>query len=324
MPGPLYVLGPQRPEPNVPAALATLPGDGPVLLVSAGWRIDETDAPEVLARHGIPIVHLPLYAWFEEVRAAAPGLDAAWRARQADILAFKQIYQTRMRSLLEAAAQISASSDPSSRVHRAELEDAISDVRRLDARVIERTAEIFAAHPEVARTWEHPAVRGVHQRMGRAMEGARAICVAGGHVGVLRSRLWFFGLHRLIPAAWNNGAAVVAWSAGAMALANRIVLFYDDPPEGPTWPELMDKGMGLLPGAVFLPHARQRLRLEDRIRVALLASRFGPEPCLGLERGAWLSWEGGQWVHRGDRRAVVHLHSDGSVTEWEAHDAPGA
>jgi hypothetical protein len=327
MPGALHVLGPQRPEPNVLRALASTPGDGPLVLISAGWRIDETDAPDVLRRAGLKVIHLPLYAWFEQVGERSASLEAAWRARQADILAFKQLYQTRVRHLLDAAQSVAALSDNTfresrgDRESRSELEDAIADVRRLDARVIERTSQIIGYHPETHHTWEHPAVRRWHAEAAQALSGARAVLVAGGHVGVLRSRLWFFGLHRLLPQAHAEGSAIIAWSAGAMALAERIVLFYDDPPEGPTWPEVLDHGMGLLPGAVFLPHARQRLRLGDRARVALLAARFGPEPCLGLERGAWLRREEGQWVNHGPPDSVLHLRSDGQVTPWEGPHA---
>lgn len=321
MPGPLFVLGPQRPEPNVPKALAAVPGHGPVVLISAGWRLDETETPDVLRRMGIPVVHLPLYAWFEEVRERAPALESAWSARQSDIQAFKHLYQVRMRSLLEACATLSTTTDPTDRSAREELDDAVEDVRRLDDRVLERTGQIIHAHPDTLHTWEHPVVAPRHAEARELLMSARAILVAGGHVGVLRSRLWFFGLHRLLPEAWENGAAVIAWSAGAMALSERVVLFYDDPPEGPTWPELLDKGVGLLPQAVFLPHARQRLRLNDRVRVGLLASRFGPGACLGLELGAWLEWDGTAWINRGDPNAVIHLHSDGHVSSWEG---PGA
>ncbi|HMV66047.1 MAG TPA: Type 1 glutamine amidotransferase-like domain-containing protein [Myxococcota bacterium] len=322
MSGALHVLGPQRPEPNVLRVLPTLPADGPLVMISAGWRIDETDAPAVMRRLGVPVVHLPLYDWFEEVRERAPALEAAWRARQADILAFKQVYHTRMRHLLDAARAVAAVTDLTSREGRVELDDAIADVRRLDARVIERTAQIIGCHPETHHTWEHPAVRAWHEQAAEVIGGARAVLVAGGHVGVLRSRLWFFGLHRLLPRAHAGGTSIIAWSAGAMALAPRIVLFYDDPPEGPSWPELLDHGMDLLPDAVFLPHARQRLRLDDRTRVALLAARFGPEPCLGLERGAWLTREDGQWRSRGPEDSVIHLRSDGHVAPWGGAHAP--
>ena len=79
MPGSLHVLGPQRPEPNVPEVLAQIPGGGRVVLISAGWRHEETDAPAALARLGIQVTHLPLYTWFEDIRQATPEVDAAWK-----------------------------------------------------------------------------------------------------------------------------------------------------------------------------------------------------------------------------------------------------
>ena len=48
---------------------------------------------------------------------------------------------------------------------------------------------------------------------------------------------------------------VIAWSAGAMVLGERIVLFHDTPPQGSAWAEVMEQGFGLLPDLVPRPHA---------------------------------------------------------------------
>ena len=67
MSAPLYVLGPQRPLPNLPQALQSLPGHGPIVMITAGWRHDEADT-EALGRDiGPSAVPLPLYGWFEEL-----------------------------------------------------------------------------------------------------------------------------------------------------------------------------------------------------------------------------------------------------------------
>ena len=50
---------------------------------------------------------------------------------------------------------------------------------------------------------------------------------------------------------------VIAWSAGAMALTDRIVLFHDRAPQGPGHPELYGRGLSVLSGVVALPHARR-------------------------------------------------------------------
>ena len=88
---------------------------------------------------------------------------------------------------------------------------------------------------------------------------------------------------------------VIAWSAGAMAVSERVVLFHDSPPQGAGNPEVLDAGLGLGRQLVALPHARRRLRLGDPLRVSLFARRFAPSTCAVLEEGARLDWDGAGW-----------------------------
>jgi hypothetical protein len=78
---------------------------------------------------------------------------------------------------------------------------------------------------------------------------------------------------------------VVAWSAGAMALAERVVLFADEAVQGSGHAEVYRRGMGLVRGVVPLPHARRRLHLDDPVRVAAFARRFADACCLILDDG---------------------------------------
>jgi hypothetical protein len=98
-----------------------------------------------------------------------------------------------------------------------------------------------------------------------------------------------------------------------MVLTERVVLFYDDPPEGPSVPEVLDRGIGLVSDTVLLPHARQRLALEDERRVELLVARFAPARCLTLENGAWLHREQGRWTNRGSEGSACLLRRDGTA-----------
>ncbi len=162
----------------------------------------------------------------------------------------------------------------------------------------------------------------MQERAAEILGSARAIVMAGGHVGVLLSRLSFFGAGQVIRRLSGSGTPVVAWSAGAMALTERVILFYDDPPEGPTSPEILDRGLGLVPDLVLLPHARQRLRLDLPWRLQLLAARFAPALCLGMENGAWLVDARGGWRNRGAPEAASWLNLDGSVEPLPAGEAP--
>jgi hypothetical protein len=106
---------------------------------------------------------------------------------------------------------------------------------------------------------------------------------------------------------------IVALGGGAMVLAPQIVLYYDDSPEGPQEAELLDTGLGLLPHATFFPHARVRLDLDNVARVATLARRFGPDPCVALENGAWLERRRTGWRSRGRPGTAFELRPTGEL-----------
>jgi hypothetical protein len=114
----------------------------------------------------------------------------------------------------------------------------------------------------------------------QVLDAAAALVVAGGHVGVLLHVLRLFGV--------TAPPVVIAWSAGAMALTERVLLFHDRAPHGPAHAEFLDAGLGWIPGCVLLPHARRRLRTEDTERMAELASRTAPARCVVLDDGVRL------------------------------------
>jgi len=128
-------------------------------------------------------------------------------------------------------------------------------------------------------------------------------------VGVLAEVLHLFNV-----AAALNGAPVIAWSAGAMALADRIVLFHDRSPQGPGHAEVYGSGLSLVRDVVLLPHARARLLLDDTTRMAVFAQRFAPARCVPLEAGTRIDISaGGGWPP-----GVRVLGEDGHVTAREA------
>ena len=75
------------------------------------------------------------------------------------------------------------------------------------------------------------------------------------------------------------------------------------PIHGPGWPEVLDEGLGVVKGVIALPHAKRRLKLDDPVRVSLMARRFAPALCAGLDDGASLvvrpdGWQGGPGASR--------------------------
>jgi hypothetical protein len=129
------------------------------------------------------------------------------------------------------------------------------------------------------RPEERPLVAEHREAVCRRLQDAVALVVAGGHVGELVRVLHLFHVSPHLP------PRVVAWSAGAMALTERVVLFHDRAPQGPAHAEVYDEGLGVVTGAVLLPHARRRLDVDDRTRMGVLARRFAPASCVVLDDG---------------------------------------
>jgi len=317
MSGPLIILGPQRPESNLSKTLDAHAVTGHVALITAGWRWDEGEIEELAEQAGRPVHHLPLYHWFERVMAKAPELSERYSERQRRIKAYKKLYRIRLHSALAAVRTLREADGPTDLVVE-ELTRALYDVRRIDEDVMRSLARIREDFPEVTRPWDVPEARRRHEEAKAVLEKCDAVAIAGGHVAVLRNRLFFFGFEKLLQNFLERDRPLIAWSAGAMALASRIVLFYDDPPDGPGDAEVLDTGLGLLGDLVLFPHAGRRLRLDRPERMGRLAMRFAPAPCLGLECGARLERRGDRWVSCGDGAGAMQFEEDGAVVPLEA------
>ncbi|MEN0066467.1 MAG: Type 1 glutamine amidotransferase-like domain-containing protein, partial [Myxococcota bacterium] len=255
----LVLLGPQRPFANAPQALAELDATGPIAVIAAGWRDDESDEA-LLQRHLGPQARvLPLYRWFDGILREREDLRAPYRARQEELLKLRRLHRFRLDRAL--AAMHDLLSQEAGRVEEALTQQALEDVRRIDRQLVHQTDAIIEAH---GRPWDDDPRVAEHQAKARSiLEQAQVIVLVGGDVAVLRTRLGFFRIGPVIGELYRRGTPIVAWSAGAMALTERIVLFYDDPPDGPANPEVFDRGEELVSGLVMLPHARQRLQLDD-------------------------------------------------------------
>lgn len=301
----VLLLGPQRFRPAVGEAVRDLGGDGPVAFVTAGWQEREPDDAELQGLLGGRGVNLGLYARWTDVHDRDPDFAAADRRRRELLDELQAAYLLQLRHAMAAVAELRRQvGDPV--VAAAAQEDALAAVRALDARHLER---VGAVHAEFHADWpphERPAVAAHRAEIARLLDGAAALAISGGHVGDLLACLHLF----------NVGAAlrdqpVVAWSAGAMAVTETVVLFHDFVAHEPGgYAEVFDRGLGLARGVVALPHARRRLRLGDLGRMALLARRFDPARCLVLEDGASVDLADGACCPPGS----TVLGSDGAVT----------
>jgi len=115
----------------------------------------------------------------------------------------------------------------------------------------------------------------------------------------------------LFSVAAGLDSPVIAWSAGAMALTDRIVLFGDRSAHGPGHPEVYGSGLSVVRDVVLLPHARARLLLDDAPRMAVFAQRFAPASCVLLEAGTRLELASDGGVLPAGARV---LGEDGHVT----------
>ena len=275
----VILLGPQR-RPTVDAAVRALslsgPGlSGPVATVTAGWQEREPDDAELTAHVGGQAVNLALYRRWLDVQERDPEYLAGARAL-ADVLAeLQEVYLLRLDYALRAVYAVqrrSASGDA--------VPDAVAAVRELDTGHLRRDNGARLEFFERLAPHDRPVIAAHRAEVSAALADAAALIIAGGHVGVLAEVLHLFNV-----AAALNGAPVIAWSAGAMALTDRIVLFGDRSPQGPGHAEVYGSGLSLLRDVVLLPHARSRLLLDDTARMAVFARRFGPARCVPLEAG---------------------------------------
>jgi len=277
------LLGPQRPLTNLGSAIidAALP-DGPLAVISAGWQEAEGDIDDIHAVVQRPLADLRIYQRAEEIFAASPELLVAYRARQDKLKVLQRLYRLRLRRLLNAARQVLRARGDASLIE-AEQRHAIAQLRALDRHHMRRVGSVHKEFDAAFDVVTHALLARHNAEISALLDGAETVLVTGGNVAVLINRLRLFGLGALLA-----GKNLVAWSAGAMALSERIVLFHDNPPQGRRNPELFGPGLALIKRQVLFPNARTRLRTSDRVRMQLLCRRFAPAVCVTLDSGSVL------------------------------------
>lgn len=287
----VMLLGPQRRRPTVRDALAPLVGaEGPVAVVTAGWEERETELDEMSEHLEREVTNLALYARAEDVFESDQELHVALQEHHARLRGLQHLYRLRLRFLAPAAESLLSREGPRELLEP-ERESALGDLRALDDHYLERVEAMQRDFEVQWRLGTRESIAGHRNEIGALLQGSSALCIAGGHVRVLLTRLRLFDVLALLP----QGAPLVAWSAGAMALTERVVLFHDSPPQGKGYAEVLRPGLGVCPGIVALPDADRRLHLEDPIRVQLLSRRFPGAICAALDEGTQLVFEGGAW-----------------------------
>jgi hypothetical protein len=283
----VILLGPQR-RPSLDAVARSLGLADPVATITAGWQEREPDDAELGTLLGGRAVNLSLYRRWLDVQDRDPQYAAAERGLAGTLAGLQDLYLLRLDYALRAvyAVQRRSAGDLGTDA----LAEAIAAVRELDTAHLRRVDTVRREFFQLMPPHDRPVIAGHRAAVAGLLGEACALVIAGGHVGVLAEVLHLFNI-----AAALRSAPVLAWSAGAMALADRIVLFGDRSPRGPGHAEVYGSGLSLLRDVVLLPHARARLLLDDTARMAVLARRFAPARCVPLEAGTRIDVEDGRW-----------------------------
>jgi len=304
-PARIVLLGPQRERHDAGAVVAGLGEPGPVALITAGWQEWEEEDARVRAALGRDAFNLRLWGRAERVWRDDPDLAAGHHALQDAVRLLRRAYNVRLARAMDAWIDLLAlAGDPA--VLDPEREAALETVRALDRHHADRLRGLREAFYRRYDPLMRASVGREREEIRRALQPAGVVVIEGGHVPALLNRLRLFGVDGLL-----GGKIVVACSGGAMTLAERVVLFHDSPPWGPGHAEVGEVGLGLVPGLVALPHAEERLRLDDAGRVSRFARRFEPDACVLLDAGVRLEWADG-WRSPEARR----LAPSGRVEPW--------
>ena len=305
------ILAPQHHVRTIGAQLDRLP-EGPIAAITAGWQEREEEDDELRAEASGRTFNLRLYARYDEVLREDRLLAVAHRARQDRLRAHQLMYRARLAHALAAARDTLANpGDPELVTSHAKA--ALEAVRLLDRQHAASLAGVHRDFDVRMQPLQRPVLARHRAEILEQLATASGVAIAGGHVGVLLTRLRLFSLEKAL-----SELPVIAWSAGAMAVSRRVVLFHDSPPQGAGNAEVFDAGIGLMRGVVPLPHGERRLALDDPLRMSLLALRFAPTACVVPADGCVLWRTSSGW--RGNH-AALRVHGNGEVLPMA--DAPG-
>jgi hypothetical protein len=306
----VVLLGPQRHHPVVGKVLEDLGMSGPFALITAGWQEREPEDEELRAVIGdAPATNLGIYRRFEELLEGDRELASALRARQETLRDLQELYRARLNHLMAAATELFAHNGEASLLE-AERESALEMVRELDRHHLARVADVHRAFNQKLRPSERDEVMRHRSELAQCVQDCSAVLIAGGHIAVLLNRMEVFGLDEPL-----RRRPVVAWAAGAMAVAERVVLFHDSPPQGAGHAEVLARGMGLCRGVLPLPHGSRRLRIDDAVRVSLFARRFAELRPVLLDARSRVDWQPPSWKPAAGTKM---LHATGQAAEWRA------
>lgn len=313
-PSTVVLLGAQRFQPSLGALVSRVGVTGRIALITAGWQEREPEIDELSAHLGGETVNLRLHERATGVFHRDPALAAWHRERQHQLRHLQEIYRVRLEHAFDAERDVAAYDTPAAlrdEVDRASIQ-AIADLDRWHLEMCEEVRKDYDSRFDLDG---HPQIQRHKAELQALLADCEAVAIAGGHVAVLLNRLKLFDLKSLIGAR-----PVFAWSAGAMAISDTVVLFHDDGPQGRVARQVLESGLGLLPGVVVLPEPERRLHLDDQARVRLLSRRFSPATCLAFPSSSYAHFQDGVCV---DANGVTALEWGGGTHPFTARRPEG-
>lgn len=303
------LLGPQSPAPNLRQAIESIHANGPVVAITAGWRDSEGEVEELREIVGHPLENLMLYQRTEQVFANEHALYELQRERQEKLKELQRLYRIRLTPTIAAARKLLRTRAEADLL-KLEQRAAIAQLRALDTHHLRRIQAIHLDFNQRRAALEAPQASAQRDEVHQMVNNAGLILIAGGHVAVLLNRIRLFGLDKLLALK-----PVIAWSAGAMAMSDRIVLFHQAAPQGKRDAELLDAGLGIVRKRVLLPHADTRLDWRNPGRMALFSRRFSPATCCTLDNGSMLHLDNGKIIAAKDSFIVTRTGRKRAVSK---------
>jgi len=131
--------------------------------------------------------------------------------------------------------------------------------------------------------------RQTRARLEAKVLDADVVLLPGGNPEALLGALRFFDLRPSLLESLRRGTTLVATSAGALVLCERMIVYdnYSGDPHKRDF-QLLDRGLGLVGGLQVLPHCMDRIQTDDADNLAYLARRFSSRTCAGLNQESYL------------------------------------
>jgi Peptidase family S51 len=299
-----FLLGPQRFLTTAGTVVRSVAQEGTVATVTAGWQDRESaddELHEVMAGRSR---NLELYRRLVEVIETDDHFAAQALAHRDAMDELAGIYSVRLQRALESVYVV-ARRPARHDIADSAFADAVRGVRDIDAWYLRSVDQLYGELQTAAPPESSEPISRHRAEVAELLRDASVLAVAGGHVGILLRCL------RLFEAAPRD-LPVVAWSAGAMAMTERVVLYNDVGPQGVQGAEVWDRGAGRVRDVVAMPHARRRLELDDPVLTRTLVRRFAPAACLLLDEGTQVE-VGGDGRVPDDARVLTETGAPGAA-----------